>query len=128
MKKLLLTLVTCLAMAGMANACYAQHRGSGFHSGNAFHGNGFHHGDFHHFHHGRFNHSFLFISAPFFWGPGFYPYLYPYPYPVTTYDYLEPALPYAPAPQDDRYYCPGQGYYPSIQTCPKGWLRVIPEN
>jgi len=144
MKKSVLTLVTGLAIAGMANACYAQHRGGGFHGangfqgngfhnggfhgGNGFHGNGFHNGGFHHFHHGRFNHRFLFIAAPFFWGPGFYPYLYPYPYPVTSYDYLEPALPYAPAQQDYRYYCPDQGYYPSIQTCPKRWLRVIPEN
>ena len=128
MRKLLLRLVTGLAMACMASARYAQHRGGGFHGANAFHGNGFHNGGFHHFHHGRFNHRFLFIAAPFFWGPGFYPYLYPYPYPVTSYDYLEPALPYAPAQQDYRYYCPDQGYYPSIQTCPKRWLRVIPEN
>jgi hypothetical protein len=128
MKKLLLALVSALAMAGIANACYAQHRGGGLHGGSAFHGSGFHNGGFHHFHHGRFNHSFLFIDAPFFWAPGFYPYLYPYPYPVTSYDYLEPALPYAPAQQDYRYYCPDQGYYPSIQACPKGWLRVIPED
>jgi hypothetical protein len=128
MKKLLLTLVTGLAMAGMANASYAQHRGGGFHSASGFHGNGFHNGGFHHFHHGRFNHSFFFIGAPFFWAPGNYPYLYPYPYPVTSSDYLEPALLYAPAQQDYRYYCPDQGYYPAIQTCPKGWLRVIPED
>jgi hypothetical protein len=139
MKKLLLALAAGLVMSAMASACYAQHRGSGFHGGNAFHGSGFHHdgfrhdGDFHHFHHGRFNHRFFFITAPFFWAPGFYPYLYPYsysypyPYPATSYDYLDPALPYAPQ-QDYRYYCPDQGYYPTIQTCPTGWLRVVPEN
>jgi hypothetical protein len=128
MKKLLLALLTGLAVAGVANACYAQHRGSGFHGPNGFHGSGFHNGGFHHFHHGGFHHRFVFIAAPFFWGPGFYPYLYPYPYPVTSYDYLEPALPYSPPQQDYRYYCPDQGYYPSVQTCPKGWLRVVPEN
>src|ERR1700680_2782488 len=101
MRKLLLRVVTGLAMACMASAGYAQHRGGGFHGANAFHGNGFHNGGFHHFHHGRFNHRFLFIAAPFSWGPGFSPSLYPYP--VTSYDYLEPASPYAPAQQDYRY-------------------------
>jgi hypothetical protein len=137
MKKLLLVLLTGLAMAGVANPSYAQHRGGSFHGSNAFHGSGFHndgfrggfHNDgFHHFHHDRFHHRFFFISAPFFWGPGFFPYLYPYPYPVTSYDYLEPPLPYAAPQQDYLYYCPDQGYYPSVQICPKGWLRVVPEH
>ena len=134
MKKLLLALLTGLTMAGVANACYAQHRGGGFHGPSGFHGRGFHHGSgfhnggFHHFHHGGFHHRFVFIAAPFFWAPGFYPYLYPYPYPVTSYDYLEPPLPYAPPQQDYQYYCPDHGYYPSVQICPNGWLRVVPEN
>ena len=129
MKKLLLALLTGLAVAGVANAYYAQHRGSGFHGPNGIHGSGFHNGGFNHFHHSRFHNRFVFfIGAPFFWGPGFYPYLYPYPYPVTSYDYLEPPQPYALPHQDYRYYCPDEGYYPSVQTCLKGWLRVVPEN
>ncbi len=120
MKKFLLALLSCLALAAVANVSYAQHRGSGFHGPSSFHGSGFHHSGFHHFQHGH--HRFVFITAPLFWGLGFYPYLYPYPYPVTS-DYL-----YAPLQQDYRYYCPDQGYYPSVQTCTKGWLRVVPEN
>ena len=31
------------------------------------------------------------------------------------------------APQSQsQYYCPDSGYYPSVQTCPRGWLRVVP--
>ena len=119
MRKLLLGLLTAMAVASVANVSYAQHRGSGFHSPNGFHGSDFHNGGFHHFHHGH--HRFVFIAAPFFWGLGFYPYVYPYPY-------LEAPLPYAPLQQDYWYYCPDRGYYPSVQTCPKGWLRVVPEN
>ena len=128
MQKLLLVLLASFAMAGVTNDACAQHRGSAFHGPTGFHGSGFHDGGFHRFHHGRFHNSFVFIAAPFFWGLGFYPYMYPYPYSVTTYDYLEPGLPYASPQQDYRYYCPNQGYYPSVQTCAKGWLRVIPEN
>jgi hypothetical protein len=39
----------------------------------------------------------------------------------------------APAPSQPRaeysYYCPDPaGYYPQVATCPKGWLRVVPQN
>jgi hypothetical protein len=135
MKKVLLSLLTGLVVAGVANACYAQHHGGGFHGpssgfhGGSFQRGGFHDGGFHHFHHGCFHSRFaFFIAAPFFWGPGYYPYGLPYSYPVTSYDYLEAAPPYAPQQRDYWYYCPDQGYYPSVQTCPKGWLRVVPEN
>lgn len=63
----------------------------------------------HHFHrHARV----IIIGGPFF-GPPIY-----YATPV----YVAPAVNY-------RYYCtdPG-GYYPEIQSCPSGWLRVIPDN
>jgi hypothetical protein len=38
----------------------------------------------------------------------------------------EPAYRAAPA-QTYRYYCPDSGYYPSVRTCPAGWLRVVPD-
>jgi hypothetical protein len=125
-RKLLLALLTGLAVAGVANVSHAQHRGGAFHGPNGgFHGGGFHgshgsgfHNDgFHHFHHSRFHHRFVFIASPFFWGPGFYPYLYPYPSPAATYDYLEPTLPYAPQQQDYWYYCPDRGYYSYRPSC-----------
>ena len=79
----------------------------------------------------------------------YYPYYYPYYdsyyyaptysyYPAPNAVYLDSpsgdAQPYQPYPQQSRpaapkaqYYCPDTGYYPSVQTCPKGWLRVVPD-
>ena len=31
------------------------------------------------------------------------------------------------APANFWYYCPDQGYYPYVQSCPKGWLQVAPQ-
>jgi hypothetical protein len=71
------------------------------------------------------------------WGSPYYSYPY---YPYYSYPYY-PAPPVVnqqqqpvyvePAPQQEEesywYYCPDpQGYYPYVQRCPKGWLKVIP--
>jgi hypothetical protein len=89
------------------------------------------------------------------WGYYGYPYYAGYPY-YSSYPYYA-AYPYsysdepvyadpAPgayiqremnsAPQGSQggadqysYYCPDPaGYYPQLQNCPKGWLKVVPEN
>lgn len=123
MKRCLLVLLTGFALACVANASYAQHHSGGFHGPSAgFHGSHFRDGGFHHFHDGRFHARFaVFLGAPLFWGPAFYPYVYDYPY---YYDYVAP---YEPLQQQGYlYYCPDQGYYPAIQTCPRGWLQVVP--
>lgn len=111
MKRLLLALITGLALACVANASYAQHHMGGFHGPSAgFHGGGFHHGGFQHFHDGRFHRRFaFFIGAPFFWGA-------PFGYAAW----------YGAPQQGYSYYCPGQGYYPEVQSCFTGWLRVVP--
>ena len=70
----------------------------------------------------------LFLGAPYFWGSGYYPYYTSYPgyvtYPTGVYypsdDGAVPEASY-------QYYCPGQGYYPAVPTCPSGWQRVLPE-
>ena len=31
-------------------------------------------------------------------------------------------------PANEYYYCPDSGYYPSVQSCPRGWTRVIPNS
>jgi len=87
------------------------------------------------------------FGAPWWgWWPGYYPLYYPYygaygyyPYPdYYSYDYVEPSY----IQQDDSayqprsgqrsnysYYCPDPaGYYPEVQTCAKGWLRVVPQS
>jgi hypothetical protein len=82
----------------------------------------------------------------YWWGPSYY-YGYGYPYysyPAYTYpaasyygapayydstdQYVEPSGSVAPAPAapQSQYYCPDSGYYPSVQACPRGWLRVVP--
>jgi hypothetical protein len=71
--------------------------------------------------------------GPGWWGPGWrgpYPY-YPY-YPVPPVIQQPPTEIYVqPAPQAEEpqywYYCQeSQGYYPNVERCPKGWLKVVP--
>lgn len=74
--------------------------------------------------------------GPGFWGP--YPY-YPYYVPPPVIVRPEPEVYVQPAPvtpqstspqQDDNnywYYCPdSNSYYPYVQRCPSGWLKVVP--
>jgi hypothetical protein len=108
-------------------------------------------------HNGRWYGSVGFaVGAPwFYWGwPYYYPYYDPYYYPAASYPaysyyptpnavYLDSqgsqsqpypqAAPYPQqsqrsAPANEYYYCPDSGYYPSVQNCPKGWTRVIPNS
>ena len=79
-----------------------------------------------------------------YWGPWGYPYpYYPYPYPyppayapvyappivTEPQSYIQQvpvAEPAAPAPSY-WYYCEGaQAYYPYVQQCPAGWMKVVP--
>ena len=75
--------------------------------------------------------------GPHYWGPRVWvgpsvwwwgaPYYYAAP-PVTVQQapvYLQPAPP-VEEPQY-WYYCQNpQGYYPYIQQCSKGWMKVVP--
>lgn len=142
-------LIACAIAAGTSLAAMGAYadvgHGGGFHGGGNFHGGGFHGGgNFHggHFGGGFRGHGFhgrgfrgfgsVVIGAPFFW-PGYY-----YDYPAYSYYdspsyyddyptqvYVEPP---ASAQPQVQYYCPDTGYYPTVQTCPQGWLRVVPDN
>ena len=74
-------------------------------------------------------------------GFGFYdPFYYPY-YPYPSYRYYAP--PTVVVPQEPQeyilpesqqeetgywYYCKNpQGYYPYVERCPSGWMRVVPD-
>jgi hypothetical protein len=128
------------------------HGGGGGHGG--WHGGGGHGG----WHGGsRFNIGIGFPGFywgpgwgyPYYGYYGGYPYYSSYPYyaayPYSYSDepvYADPApgsyiqrdMNSAPqAPQGGAgqysYYCPDPaGYYPQLQNCPKGWLKVVPEN
>ena len=48
--------------------------------------------------------------------------------PYQPYSQPQAGQPQArPAPSRGQYYCPDTGYYPTVQACPKGWLRVVPD-
>jgi hypothetical protein len=64
------------------------------------------------------------------------PYPYWYPYPVPYVYAPPPAVVRAAAPvviqqqpqQQYWYYCrEANGYYPSVQQCPSGWVQVLPQ-
>jgi hypothetical protein len=125
MQKLAIACIAAFAALGGIATANAQTHGGGGHGGGGFHGGGFHGGGFHGggFHGGGFHdhsHRSFFIGAPIVFGPGYYPYDYSYPY---AYSY-----PYESQDSGANYwYCPNPaGYYPDVQTCPSGWLQVVP--
>lgn len=85
--------------------------------------------------HGRVHFGFSSGPWPGFWDP--WPFDY---YPSRPIYYLPPPViiqqappvyieqPSAPVPQQYWYYCAAtRGYYPSVKTCPGGWIPVLPE-
>jgi hypothetical protein len=81
---------------------------------------------------------FIGVGAPIWWWgwPGWWGYPYPYyaygpyytsyyPYPVDSgpvaQQYIQQSEPYF------WYYCESaQAYYPYVQQCPTGWMKVVP--
>jgi hypothetical protein len=109
---------------------------------NALPANADHHGGHGGRHPGHGGHGVGRIGIGVYFGPGwwgpypYYPYYpyspyYPY-YPVTTVIQQPPTDLYVqPAPQAEEtqywYYCEAKrGYYPTVKTCPTGWLKVVP--
>ena len=116
-QKLAIACIAACAGLGDIGAANAQmHDGShagggGFHDGGGSHGGGFHGGGG--IHHGGGFHGHVFIGPPVIFGPGYYPYGYSYPYADDSSSY--------------QWYCRDPaGYYPDVQTCPSGWLQVVP--
>lgn len=74
------------------------------------------------------------------WGPRFYwggsiflgPPWYPYGYYTSPPVVAQPPPVYAEPEQPQQnywYYCQKpQGYYPYVQRCPGGWMKVVPES
>lgn len=75
--------------------------------------------------------EFGLLVGPGWWGPyPYYPY-YPYYSPPSVIVQPTPEIHVQPPPQTETpsywYYCKDpQGYYPTVQRCPKGWMRVVP--
>lgn len=113
--------------------------GSGNYHGDGSHGGGSHHhgghshgGDSHH--HGGHWHGSVWLgpgSGWFFWAPWwgvpYYPY---YAYPPVVVE-PQPLLNIETEPEHQEqgywYYCKNpEGYYPYVQQCPGGWMKVVP--
>lgn len=87
-------------------------------------------------------HSHSNFSGSIWIGPGWGvwdPFWYPYPYPSYRY-YAPPTVVVPQEPQEYIlpesqpeetgywYYCRDpQGYYPYVERCPGGWLKVLPD-
>jgi hypothetical protein len=137
------------ARAGAQGGNWSGGSSSGHWSGGNWSGNHWNGGNWHggNWHGGSRTRVFvgLGFGAPFWgwgWWPGYYPYYagyyYPYYAPYYTdyypYDYSAPRYIQKGDEQsgqstDYSYYCPDPaGYYPQVQTCSRGWLRVAPQN
>jgi hypothetical protein len=127
---------------GGGGAWHGGSGGGGWHggSGGGWHGGGWHGHDGH-------SHFVFSVGFPFYWPYygyypygyyGYYPYAYGYPYydgyydsAPQTYIQRDDGATFAPAAPQQRsqysYYCPDPaGYYPQINSCPSGWLTVVP--
>ena len=146
MQKLAVTCIAAFALLGGIGAANAEMHGAGsgfhggaeFHDGGGFHGDGFHDGGRFHdggFHGGAFpghSHIRAFIGAPIIFGPGYYPYDYSYPYEDAPFTFYGDPDATDVEPQNsgsNNWYCRDPaGYYPDVQTCPSGWMQVMPNN
>lgn len=86
--------------------------------------------------HGHFSGSIWIGPSWGLWDPFWYPY---YPYPSYRY-YTPPTVVVPQEPQeyilpesqqretDYWYFCRNpEGYYPYVERCPSGWMRVVPD-
>ena len=76
----------------------------------------------------------VFVGVGPLWYPAPFPYLYPAPpvyvYPAPPVVIERPAPPaYVESPPPEYwYYCEDPtGYYPYVQQCLRGWMRVVPQ-
>lgn len=132
MRKLLLVLLAMGTSMFGANA-FAWDSHHGHHGHYGYGGHYGHYGQYDHsWHHGHHGYVNLVFAAPLFWRP--YDYFYPYPRTQVVVErqpevYVQREVAAAqPAPANYWYYCPDtKTYYPYVQTCPSGWLQVVPQ-
>jgi hypothetical protein len=135
----LFSLLCIGAVPANAGGPGAYHGSGGYHGSSGYYGHGSYHGYGGNNGHGN-SYNFGITIGPGWggWGPGWRP-VYPY-YPYAPYYpyYPAPAVVVPQQPQvyvqqnqqesDYWYYCQNpQGYYPYINSCPGGWMKVVPE-
>jgi hypothetical protein len=120
--------------AGFAFKGHSNHGFKGHHHGfTGHHHHGFkgHHHTAHHFRSKVFVGVGVGVAPVWWWGwPGYYPY---YRYPAYAAPVVIQQSPPVYIQQDQPaephywYYCEGaQAYYPYVQQCPNGWMKVVP--
>jgi hypothetical protein len=103
MKRLLLLMLTAGTLMSASFASFAY----------GYYGHGYYHGGY--------GGPRIIVGIP--WGPP--PPVYYGPPPVV---YVTPAQPqtYVEKTPDYAYYCQNPaGYYPHVQRCPRGWMKVV---
>ena len=73
------------------------------------------------------SHFGFYFGVPLFWDPypAYYGYRYYDRYPPTVI--VQPPPVYVQQPRAYWYYCPDPaGYYPTVRSCPSGWMPVLP--
>lgn len=103
----------------------------GGHGGGGWHGGGWHGGGHRTYWYPSFRVVVPFAWGPApLWGPGWWgpPYpAYPYPPAGRTVVVQPPAPTYVQQEPQYWYYCRSpEGYYPYVESCPGGWLTVVP--
>jgi len=116
------------------------HGAGGYHGSAGYQGGGSYHGGSYYGHGGNNGHgnSYNFGLSigpgwggwgPGWWGPPAYPY-YPYYSSPPVVIGQQPQV-YAQQNQQESgywFYCQNpQGYYPYINSCPGGWMKVVPD-
>ena len=84
--------------------------------------------------HGHGGVRFGVYVGPPYWGPFVYPPAFYYPpvvierAPPPVYIEQSPPPVAAPAPTSYWYYCAAsRAYYPYVNECPGGWMKVLPQ-
>ena len=125
MKNITVALLTATLIGGSMLATSADARGGG----HRYHGHNYHR-----------SHVGIFVGAPLFFAPFYYPRYYYYPPAVAVPGvasapvYIEqPAGEFASPSVTDSgaywYYCrDSQTYYPYVQQCASAWERVVPNS
>ena len=113
MKKIILLVLAAMSLLVASSASYAWHGRSNFYGSVSIGGPAYYPG---------------YYPGPVYYGP---PPVYYAPQPVyiePEQEYIERSDASAEAP-DFKYYCANpKGYYPEVPRCPKGWLKVVPDD
>jgi hypothetical protein len=132
----IIVLLLAIPLSGYTEVGFLVAGYGGGHAGRGHYGGGHYRGG----HHGGGHSGNRFYWGGSVWlGPGYfygprYPYGwgYPYPYyagPPVVIPQQPPVYLQREQPESNYwYYCQNpQGYYPYVQSCPGGWMKVVPE-